>query len=50
MTDTVFYILTIVYCIKYYMVSSFNPVGNEFALLVILGILNILTKLDEAKL
>jgi hypothetical protein len=44
MMHTLFYIFAIGYYYQLYMTNNFNPVGREFANLVIFGLLTLLMK------
>ena len=49
MIHTVFYICSVVYFLKQYFVENFNPVGQEFANLVIFGLIIILINTRKNK-
>ena len=49
MMHIVFYILLVFYYLQSYLNPNFNPVGIEFANLVILGLLTIITMNGDKK-
>jgi len=49
MIHTLFYIFGVLYYFQLWFVENFNPVGREFANVVILGLLSILLKITRNK-